>query len=637
MSKASAANSQPSAKTLRATRQKRRRLLAVGTVTAVLVASGGGVAYAMTRTEGGDYRTVAAALGSVSESLDLVGTLASASRSDASFSVAGTVSGVAVSLRDTVTAGQTLATLEVSSLNDAIDEAQANVSAARETLASDLESQTTTSTTSTTDAAATATTSVAASTGSAAASGTTSGSTGASSGASSAAVTDAVKAVRAAQAALLAQYDTAVTALATTEDAITATTDVCLPFLEAALEDAAANETAADTADASVDAVTSESTSESTSETTEEPTAPLTAAEKLAAAKLALADCQSAITAVLAGQTTTDEAQAEVLTLVDDLNQSVSALQKAVVGASGSTSTIPSAAATTTAAPDDSETSGTTAVSATGGAATSAAAVSGAGAAAGGATATVASAETIVADQATIDAAVAELAIAERNLTFATLTSPIAGTVASVDLAVGDTVSSSSSSSTAVITVIGDNGFVVSTTVSLTDIAGVAVGQSAAVAVSSADGELAGTVSSIGMLNVSTSSTPSYTVQIALESTDPALLNGASAAVTVAVASLDEVLTVPTSAVHLADSTCTVDLLENGVSTSVEVTVGAVGSELTEITSGIDSGDQVILADLNAAIASTDTETDGGLSGLGGETSTELRTPPAGMGGPPAG
>ncbi|TFD50102.1 hypothetical protein E3T46_12275 [Cryobacterium sp. Hh11] len=70
---------------------------------------------------------------------------------------------------------------------------------------------------------------------------------------------------------------------------------------------------------------------------------------------------------------------------------------------------------------------------------------------------------------------------------------------------------------------------------------------------------------------------------------------------------------------------------------STEVTVGAVGSELTEIRSGIDIGDTVILADLNAAIASSETETESGPPGLGGDTSTEPRTPPAGMVGPPAG
>ncbi|MDJ0377621.1 efflux RND transporter periplasmic adaptor subunit [Cryobacterium sp. PH31-L1] len=199
----------------------------------------------------------------------------------------------------------------------------------------------------------------------------------------------------------------------------------------------------------------------------------------------------------------------------------------------------------------------------------------------------------------------------------------------------GDTVTASSSS--AVITIIGDNGFVVSTTVSLTDIAGVAVGQSAAVDVASVDDELAGAVSSIGILNVSTSSTPSYTVQIALEGVEPNLLNGASAAVTVEVASLIAVLAVPTSAVHVTDATYTIDLLKNGASTSTEVNVGAIGSELTEITSGVSVGDEVILADLNAAIATTDTATNSGLSGLGGDTSTETHTSPTDLGGPPAG
>ncbi|TFC71411.1 HlyD family efflux transporter periplasmic adaptor subunit [Cryobacterium sp. TMS1-20-1] len=423
----------------------------------------------------------------------------------------------------------------------------------------------------------------------------------------------------------------AVTALAATDAAIASTTDVCLPFLEAAFDEAAADETVDTTTDTTADSTT-DTTADTTADTTTDTTAatPLTAAEKLAAAKLALADCQSAITAVLAGQTATNEAQASVLTFVDDLNQSVSALQNAVAGTAKSGST-GSAAATV---PRTSASAGSSAASATSAAATSAAEVPST-TAGGAAAATVASAETIVADQAEIDAAVAELAIAERNLTLATLTSPIAGTVAAVDLAVGDTVTASSSS--AGITIIGEDGFVVSTTVSLPDIAGVVVGQSAAVDVASVDDELSGRVSAIGILNVSSSSTPSYTVQIALESTDPALLNGGSAAVAVAVASLDEVFTVPTSAVHLADAIYTVDLLENGVSMSTEVTVGAVGSELTEIRSGIDIGDTVILADLNAAIASSETETASGLAGLGGDTSTELRTPPAGMVGPPAG
>ncbi|MDJ0377620.1 hypothetical protein [Cryobacterium sp. PH31-L1] len=308
----------PSAKKQRATRQRRRRLLAVGTVTAVLVASGGGVAYAITRTPEGDYRTVVAALGSVSESLDLVGTLASAGRSDASFSVGGTVNGVAVSLRDTVTAGQTLATLDVSSLNDTIDAAEANVGAARIALATDLDSQTVTTatTTATTDAASTSATSAAATSSPASSSAaTTPGSSGASTGTASAAVADAVKVVGTAQTALLAQHDTAVTALAASQDALDSTTDVCLPFLESALDDAAEATDASviDTSTATA-ADATEATADETADTTTAPSpqVPLTTAEKFAAAKLDLTDCQGAITAVLAGQATTDKAQAGV-------------------------------------------------------------------------------------------------------------------------------------------------------------------------------------------------------------------------------------------------------------------------------------------------------------------------------------
>jgi HlyD family secretion protein len=245
-----------------------------------------------------------------------------------------------------------------------------------------------------------------------------------------------------------------------------------------------------------------------------------------------------------------------------------------------------------------------------------------------------------VADQAAIDLAAANVTLAQSRLPFATLTSPIAGTVAAVALAPGDAVTASST--TAVVTVLGPDGYTVTTSVPLTSIDIVSVGQTAQVTTPSTDAALTGTVASIGVLDTSTTADPAYTVELAVDPTDETLYDGASAQVRITVAGADEVLTVPTSAVHVDGTTATVQVLQDGTPTEVTVTRGAVGTERTEITDGLAVGDEVVLADLAEPIASS-TSTTTGLSGLGGDQ-TEMMGPPEGFvmngdmgGGPPAG
>jgi HlyD family secretion protein len=230
----------------------------------------------------------------------------------------------------------------------------------------------------------------------------------------------------------------------------------------------------------------------------------------------------------------------------------------------------------------------------------------------------VASAATVLADQAAIDLAAANVAVAQSKLPFTLLTSPIAGTVAAVSLAVGDAVAASST--TAVVTIIGSNGYTVTTTVPLTKIDIVQVGQTAAITTPSTETQLTGTVASIGLFDASTTSEPAYTVVLALDAPDVQLYDGASATVRISVADGEEVLTVPTSAVHVSGTDATVQVLEDGTPTDVTVTVGAVGAERTEITDGLSVGQEVVLADLDQAIDTGTSSSDSGLSGLGGDS-----------------
>jgi HlyD family secretion protein len=134
----------------------------------------------------------------------------------------------------------------------------------------------------------------------------------------------------------------------------------------------------------------------------------------------------------------------------------------------------------------------------------------------------------------------------------------------------------------------------------------------------------------------SSSGSVSYPVTVALPSgTD--VVGGAAASVTIVVATIDNVLAVPTSAVHYSGTTTYVELLRDGKQARRSVKVGARGAALTQITSGLTSGQHVVLADLGAAVpSSSSTLTGGGAFGRGaGGGGFARRFPGAGAGAGP--
>jgi RND family efflux transporter MFP subunit len=222
-----------------------------------------------------------------------------------------------------------------------------------------------------------------------------------------------------------------------------------------------------------------------------------------------------------------------------------------------------------------------------------------------------------------VASAQAALAVAQQNVQLATLTTPIAGTVAAVSIAAGSSVSAKSTSE--VISVIGSDGFVVNTSVAVTSIGPLKVGEKADVTVSGVSGTQSGEVTSIGFLNTASgSSTPTYDVTVALDGDGTGLLNGASARLVVDVAKASGVLTVPSSAVHLGTgNSYSVEVVTNGTAQTKRVTVGAVGSDRVQITEGLAAGDKVVLADLSSTVSSDSTSTSnsrfgGGSGGFGG-------------------
>ena len=220
------------------------------------------------------------------------------------------------------------------------------------------------------------------------------------------------------------------------------------------------------------------------------------------------------------------------------------------------------------------------------------------------------------------------MAVATQNLSAATLTSPIDGTVAAVGITKGQSVAANATSSA--ITILGPGQYEVSTTIGLSLIDQLQVGDAASVTVNGLTTPLAGKVTAVGVLSsATTSGSVTYPVTILLDATSDTLYEGSGASVTLTLDRVTDVLTVPTSAVHTTGGSHSVTVLENGAEKEVTVQVGAVGTELTQITSGLTAGQQVVLANLSQPLTSSTSTGAGGLSNLGGNGNTG-RVPGAG-------
>jgi macrolide-specific efflux system membrane fusion protein len=237
------------------------------------------------------------------------------------------------------------------------------------------------------------------------------------------------------------------------------------------------------------------------------------------------------------------------------------------------------------------------------------------------------------ADQSAVTAAQAELSNAQASLSGATLTAPITGTVAQLNLTVGQQVtgsgssggsssssgsgsgsgsgstsgnsgstsgsgtgsSSSSSSSSAQVVVVG-SASVVNVSVDDTQIGLMKDGEQATVLPQGATTPVYGTVTSVGLLASSSSGVASFPVVITVTGTPSGLYAGATASVSIVYKQLSNVLEVPTAAIRYSGGKASVLEDRSGKAVPVGVTVGTSAGGYTQITGGIPAGQQVLEA-----------------------------------------
>jgi multidrug efflux pump subunit AcrA (membrane-fusion protein) len=227
-------------------------------------------------------------------------------------------------------------------------------------------------------------------------------------------------------------------------------------------------------------------------------------------------------------------------------------------------------------------------------------------AAGGGSSAQVASA------QAQLAAAQSSLARAKASLADATLSSPIAGTVAAVSIAAGDAVgsgssgsggsgstsggSTSSDTSTAQVVVIATNAWVVNASVGASDLASVKKGLQVDITPDGSTERVFGTVSSVGiMASTGSSGAATFPVVIKVTGSPTGLYAGGTVSAAIVVKQVDDVLTVPSAALTSEGDATYVTVSKAGKETRTKVVIGTVYGASTQITSGLSEGDQVVV------------------------------------------
>jgi multidrug efflux pump subunit AcrA (membrane-fusion protein) len=533
--------------------QRRGRLVVACLVVVALVTGTAVVAGAVGSTSP-DYRTAVVGTHLVDLQLTGVATIEPISQATVAFPVSGTVSTVGVKTGDTVTVGQTLGSLDTAALTVTLHTQEAALAQAQLVLANALAGKTTPSG----GASGGASSGVGASAATASDTTTTpvirnatlpvtgnptSGTSG---------TPDAAQISAAQQAVLVAQRNVDA-AIAAADTALASAATICAA---AGISTTSATHPTATTTPPATTAATGTTASPSTTPTPEQ-----------------LQACQTGTKTVLSDQTAVSTAQTALATASSALD----ALLSQAASGSGT--------ATTTTAPPATSGGGSTSRS---------------GGTTGGTTSTGPSAADLVKYQAAVDAAGAKVAVAQQAIDQATIASPISGTVAAVNLKVGDPITGNSSTENVVIE--GHGGYEVSTTVSVTNVPEVKVGQAATVVPDGSTHPLAGTVSSISVAPAAGASTTSYTVFVGLTDATADLLNGATGTVSIVTGRAASVLAVPTSAVTTDGTRHTVGVVSGGTTTTTTVQVGVVGDTWTEIKRGVRAGEIVALADLAEAL-----------------------------------
>ena len=197
------------------------------------------------------------------------------------------------------------------------------------------------------------------------------------------------------------------------------------------------------------------------------------------------------------------------------------------------------------------------------------------------------------ADPNDVAAAKARVSAIQATIDMATISAPFAGTITDTKLMVGDMVNPGLMAFR-----LDDlSRMLVDVMVPEVDINNIRVGQDVDLTFDAiSNSAYKGKVTEVARVGTSTAGVVNFKVTLEILDADAQVAPGMTAAVSIVVSNVKDVLLIPNRAVRLVDGTRVIYLLKNGISTKVEITLGASSDTISELLTGdVKPGDVIIL------------------------------------------
>jgi multidrug efflux pump subunit AcrA (membrane-fusion protein) len=215
--------------------------------------------------------------------------------------------------------------------------------------------------------------------------------------------------------------------------------------------------------------------------------------------------------------------------------------------------------------------------------------------------------------QVSVDNANNAVATASSNLDSAVLSAPAAGIVASIANQVGEFVTGGNTNS-AFMVLTNTQSLVLHGTIGESDVAKLKLGQVANLTVDALTGQkMTGRVVSLDPVATIQSGVPVYGIDIAVDVPASSVKAGMSASASVILASKQNVLTVPNTAIRTINGQRGVQVLAGGEIVDTAATFGLSNDTVTEVVSGLSEGDIVVIPTVKATSSSANPRGGGGV------------------------
>ncbi|NTV22100.1 MAG: HlyD family efflux transporter periplasmic adaptor subunit [Candidatus Yonathbacteria bacterium] len=181
---------------------------------------------------------------------------------------------------------------------------------------------------------------------------------------------------------------------------------------------------------------------------------------------------------------------------------------------------------------------------------------------------------------------------------------PVSGTLASLDIVVGDSVSSNAS----IGNIIGE-GLMATISLNEVDVEGVDVGDSVRITFDAvSDLSIVGTVAEVDVLGTVSQGVVTYDVDIVFETDDTRIKPGMTLTAEIITESISPALVISNEAVQTKDGISSVMLITEGIPTQTPVTIGPSNDTVTVIMEGLVVGDTVISSSSTRTTSSSEVE-----------------------------